>query len=135
MNKAIQLAICLSAAAILAMATGCTKPPPPPVKEPVSPYIGLWESTMSRGETCTVRFTATEWESQLETGGIARPQYKGTYTQAGTRIDLMITHEVDIKTMGWVPQKGNLGPGLVGKLAGNKLTIPALINAELIKKH
>jgi len=136
MKKAIQLAVCLSAAGLLALGTACKAPPPPPepVRQPVSPYIGLWEGTTKRGEACSVRFTATEWECRLESGGAVLPYYRGTYTQAGFRVDMTITQEGDLNTMGWIPQKGNLGPGLVGKLAGGKLTIPALTNAELSKR-
>jgi len=141
MNKAIQLAFCLSAAGLLALATSCAPAPAPalapePLKAPLAPpYAGLWEGTTKKGETCTVRFTATEWECRLESGGVARPYYRGTYVPSGFRVDMTITQEADLKTMGWVAQKGSLGPIIVGRLAGGKLTIQALTDAELERRY
>jgi len=140
MSKTIQLAVCLSAAGLLAPTMACKKPQAPmpasePAKQPLSPYIGLWEGTTKKGETCTVMFTATNWECNIEDGGIPRPYYRGTYTHAGSRIDLTITQEGDIKTMGWVAQKGNLEPNIIGRLANGRLTIKALTDAELARKH
>jgi hypothetical protein len=136
MKKAIQLAAHLVAAGILALAPACKKPPAPePTREIQSMVVGLWEGATKRGETYSIRFTATEWESRIERGGIEIPNYRGTYTHAGSRVALLITQEADLKTMGWVPQKGNLGPSLVGRLTGGKLTIQALADAELTKKQ
>jgi hypothetical protein len=138
MKNAARFAVCLSAAAFLPLAPACSGKPKPLAPEPArvaySPYSGLWEGRTQKGEIFTVRFTTGEWEAKLESGGIERPHYKGTYTFAGSRVDLLITHEADTGTMGWAPQKGNLGPSLVGRLTGGKLAIQALTDAELVKK-
>jgi opacity protein-like surface antigen len=139
MKKSILAAVCL-AAALIALAAACAKPPAPePAPEPAravaNPYVGLWEGAAKKGETLVVRFSASEWEATKEIGGVAVPYYKGTYSHIGLRLDLQITHEADLKTMGWVPQRGSLGPGLVGRLAGGRLTIAALTDAELTKKR
>jgi hypothetical protein len=135
MKKAIQLAT-LSAAVLLVAPVACKKPPAPePVKETYSPYIGLWEGATKKGDVCSVKFTPLEWECHLENGGVAVPYYRGTYTHTGARIDMVVTQEADKKTLSWVPQKGSLGPNIIGRLAGGKLTIPALTDAELLKKR
>jgi opacity protein-like surface antigen len=134
MKKTILAAVCL-AAALLALAAACAKPAEPPAKVVANPYVGLWEGAAKKGETLVVRFGASEWEATKESGGIAVPYYKGTYSHIGPRLDLQITHEADLKTMGWAPQRGNLGPGLVGRLSGGRLTIAALTDAELTKKR
>jgi len=141
MKNAIQLTVCLTAAGLVALGTACTKPPAPvPVPEPEAPkvpvgqFIGFWEGATRKGETCTIRFTATDWECNLEEGGVARPYYRGTYIQTGFRVDMTITQEGDLKTMDWVGQKGNLGPKISGRLAGGKLTVDAF-SAELTKKR
>jgi hypothetical protein len=138
MKNATRFAVCLSAAAFLPLAPACGSKPKPKAPEPAkaafSPYSGLWEGRTQKGEICTVRFTASEWEAKLEAGGVERPHYKGTYTFTGSRVDLLVTHEADAEKMGWMPQKGNLGPNLVGRLTGGKLIVQALTDAELLKK-
>jgi len=137
MKKSMQIVTSLSAAVILALASACTKQKPPePAKEIRSTFIGLWEGKTKKGEVFTISFTSdTEWVSNKESEGISIPYYRGTYSQTGLRLDLLITQEWNLRTEAWVPQKGNLGPNMVGRLAGGKLNIAALTDAELAKRR
>jgi len=145
MKKLTKFTTCSSGAVFLALAlaSGCSKKP---VVEPVAPvqearrvsrsvYVGLWEGRDKSGDIYTVRFTNAGWESRVEKDGVSLPYYRGTYTHAGTRIDLLITEEADPRTMDWIPQRGNLQPNLSGRLSGGVLTITALTEAGLVKKH
>lgn len=145
--KTIKHATSLSCAAVLALAPfmtiACAKKPvvvpvapePEPARTTRSVYFGLWEGRDRNGDVYTVRFTDTAWESRVEKGGVSMPYYRGTYTHAGTRLDLVITEEADLNTMGWRPQRGNLGPGLTGRLSGSALSITALTETNFVKKQ
>ena len=138
----------LSGAAVLALAPvlipfltlACAKKPvvapePEPARTNRSVYFGLWEGKEKGGDVYTIRFTDTTWESRVEKDGVSMPYYKGTYTHTGTRLDLLITEEADLMTMGWRSQRGNLGPGLTGRLSGRALSITALTEADFVKKQ
>jgi len=143
--KTTKYAASFSCMAVLALApiltTACSKKPviapepePEPVRMPRNIYFGLWEGRDRSGDVYTIRFTDTEWESRVEKGGVSMPYYKGTYTHTGTRLDMLITEEADLNTMGWRSQRGNLGPNLSGRLSGRALSITALTEASLVKK-
>ena len=141
MKKITKYATCFSGAVFLALAAGCSKKPeiePAPVPEARrvnrSVYTGLWEGRDKSGDIYTVRFTDTGWESRVEKDGVSLPYYRGTYTYTGTRLDLLITEEADPRTMGWIPQRGNLQPNLAGRLSGGVLKITALTEADLTRK-
>jgi hypothetical protein len=136
MKKAIQLAA-LAAAALLAPTPACKKPPAPePAREIHSTILGLWEGTDKNGSTYAVAFTKTGWEcTEVSAGsGTPIPRYKGTYTQEAGRIKLLVTHDGDLKTMGWRPERGSIGPNIVGSMTGRRLTINDITKAELTKK-
>jgi hypothetical protein len=137
MKKTIQLAACLVAAALMTVAPACKKPPAPePAREIHSTILGLWEGTDKKGDTLAVTFTKTGWECTKESNGSGTllPYFKGTYTQEAGRLKLLVTHEGDLKTMGWRPEKGSINPNIVGSMSGRRLTVKALTDAELTKK-
>jgi hypothetical protein len=144
-KKNAGLAALIFAPVVFAIATGCSKPkppkpepppPPPPVNESIRIAIGdKWEGKDKKGIKYTFVLTnAVEWESLLEEDGISRNYYKGTFEQKGATLSLTITHEVDLRTMGWRDQRGNIGPKVNAKISGNTLTIEALAEAVLTRK-
>ena len=149
--KTSKYATSLSCAAVLALAsiltTACSKKPivaPETETDQTEPaqanrnmYFGLWESKDDKGNTYTIRFTNSEWECSVEEGGISRPYYRGTYTYAGPRLNLLIKEEADLNTMGWRPERGNLGPSLTGALsgAGRVLNIRVLTETNFTKRR
>jgi hypothetical protein len=134
MKKHAFFAMCLFVAFVTPLLLpGCKKAVVETPPERRNAFYGLWEGKNSRGETYSMRFTNTDWESHVEQDGTRVPQYKGTYTFSGTRLSLTITHQTDPGTGNWVTQKGNLGPNLVGNQAGNRLRIVALTNADLVR--
>jgi hypothetical protein len=48
---------------------------------------------------------------------------------------MLITEQADLRTMGWVPQRGNVGPSITGRLTGGRREIKALTDAVLEKKR
>jgi len=132
----------LSCTAILALipvlTLACSKKPnvaaPEPDREVGRMYIGRWEGKDNKGDIYTIRFTGSEWECLVEEGGASRPYYRGAYTYEGALLNLLIKEEADLNTMGWRPQRGNLGPSITGRLEGRNLKITALTDATLLKK-
>jgi hypothetical protein len=141
--KITKYAKSFSAAMVLALVpvciVGCSKKPVAPEPEPVRTtrgvYFGLWEGKDRNGDVYSIRFTDTTWESRVEKEGVSMPYYKGTYTHTGTRLDLVITEEADLMTMGWRTQRGNLGPNITGRLSGRALSIAALTEISFVKKQ
>jgi len=128
------------ATAALALLVGC-KPKPvqvqqPPVQAAVSRNLtGLWEGKDKKGGIITIRFTSSGWESHIDNDGSKTPYYRGTYTFEGSSVNLIIVEEADLKTLGWAPEKGNFPKTISGKLTGGKLKVPALTEAELVRKY
>jgi len=129
------------ASAALALLVGCRSKPvnvqtAPAQPAPVSRNLsGLWEGKDKKGGTWTLRFANSSWEAHVESDGVKLPHYRGTYTFTGSSVTLHITEEADYSTLGWVPEKGNFPKDISGKIAGGKLKVPALTEAQLVKKY
>jgi len=98
-------------------------------------FTGLWEGRDKKGAICTIRFINAEWESHMAKDGAKLPYYRGTYTFAGSSLELRIIQEGDPMTNEWVAERGNFPKNIFGSLVGGKLRIPALTEAELVKKY
>jgi hypothetical protein len=139
MKTTTRLMTCLFAPAVLILATGCKKKvevAPPPVVESRNVFVGSWEGQDSSGNIYTLRFTSNlQWESQIEDSGVARPHYRGTYQPEGTRVRMTVTEEVDLNTMGWKPERGNVPKTMVATVSGNTLKVAnVLTDAELRRR-
>jgi hypothetical protein len=49
-------------------------------------------------------------------------------------MDLRVLQEADPVTSEWVPERGNFPKNISGRLAGGRLRVPALTEAELSKR-
>ena len=123
---------------ILAMAAGCASGGSPQQgpgansSATANPWIGVWEG-MDDGNIYSFRFTATNWESYIESSGVTLPFYSGTYTYSSNRVNLQVTEEGNYDTMGWMPSKTKF-PVITGRLAGNVLSLPTFTEADLVKE-
>ena len=97
-----------------------------------NPWIGVWEG-IDDGNIFSFHFTATNWESYIESSGITLPFYRGTYTSTSTRVTLQVIDEGNYDTMGWMPNRSTFPP-ITGRLSGSVLSIPTFTEADLLKE-
>jgi hypothetical protein len=141
MKTIIRMAACFFAATVLALMLGCKSKPivsPMPEAPPSvgrSLFVGIWEGTDKNGEIFTFRFTATEWESHVERDGTAWPHYRGTYTYTGSSASLRIVEEANLRTGGWMPDRGNVGQNISARLSGGTLKVVAFTTADFVRKR
>ena len=136
-TKAATLSV---SAALIALAIGCKSkavitetPQAPEARQNL--FIGTWEGTEKNGDIYTVRFDGSKWEARLEKNGVVRPYYRGTFTFSGSTINMRITEEVNLQTMDWMPERGNMPPNISARLSGRTMKIEALTEAELVRKR
>jgi hypothetical protein len=131
-TTSIALSLALAAPALL---LAC-KSKPVEVQAPVSRnFTGLWEGRDKKGAVYTIKFAGAEWECHIEKDGARLPYYRGTYAFIGSSVDLRVLQEADPVTSEWVPERGNFPKNISGRLAGDRLKVPALTETELAKKH
>jgi hypothetical protein len=123
----------------IALGLGCAKKPDvdPHTGLPVpthSLFIGQWAGKDRKGDVYSFAFTKGAWESYVDKGGARLLHYRGTYSHDGGSIALRIAEQGDPKTGRWVKEKGNLPDSVSGWLAGSVLRIPALTDADLVKR-
>jgi len=142
MKTTVRLAPFLLAFALPALLVGCKSKPVKAERRSAfgtnaghSIFIGLWQGSNKNGDIYFFKFTNTDWESQIDRNGVIQPYYKGTYTHEGTFLNLRITHEVNLRTMDWKPETGNLPQNISGRIEGNVLKVSVLTDAELVKKQ
>ena len=123
---------------ILVMALGCASGGSPQQSSAGgaaaagNPWVGVWEG-MEDGNIYSFHFTATGWESYIESSGVSLPFYRGTYTYTAARVSLQVTEEGNYDTMGWMPNRSTFPP-ITGRLTGNVLSIPTFTDADLVKE-
>ena len=134
-TRFMTVGICVS---ILILAAGCASTGSPQQgsggnsPSAANPWIGVWEG-IDDGNIFSFHFTATNWESYIESSGISLPFYRGTYTYTSTRVNLQVVDEGNYDTMGWMPNRSNFPP-ITGRLTGNVLSIPTFTGADLLKE-
>jgi hypothetical protein len=128
----IALSLALAAPALL---LACKSKPAEIQAAPVSRnFTGLWEGRDKKGAVYAIRFAGSEWESHIEKDGARLPCYRGTYAFTGSSLDLRILQEADPVTLEWVPERGNFPRNVSGRLAGGRLKVPVLTEAEMSRK-
>jgi len=140
MRETIQFKAVAVYALILTLAAGCASGGSPQQGSGASanapatgnPWVGVWEG-IDGGNIFSFHFTATGWESFIESSGVNLPFYRGTYTYTATRVNLQVTEEGNYDTMGWMPAK-SVFPPITGRLTGNILSVPTFTEADLLKE-
>jgi hypothetical protein len=136
MKKIIQFTTAGVCVLILVLAAGCASSPQQGAggnsQVTANPWIGVWEG-IEDGNIFSFHFTATNWESYIESSGVSLPFYRGTYTFTASRVNLQVTEEGNYDTMGWMPNRSNF-PSITGRLTGNILSIPTFTEADLLKE-
>ena len=134
-NRIMAVGICVL---VLAMAAGCASGGSPQQGTGVNssaagnPWVGVWEG-MDDGNIFSFHFTASNWESYIESSGVTLPFYRGTYTYSSNRVNLQVADEGNYDTMGWMPSKTKF-PVITGRLVGNVLSLPTFTEADLVKE-
>lgn len=115
-------------------------PPPLAPQAPTAPIsrnvIGVWEGTDKGGTTYSFWFASeSRWESHTVRHGAKVPLCRGTYNFTGSTFDLRVLEEVDPVTLEWRPETGTYPRTIAGSFVGGRIRIPALSEADLVKKY
>jgi hypothetical protein len=137
MKTTTKLIACLFAPALLILSTGCKKKVEVmPAPESRNVFLGSWEGKESSGNVYRITFTSSlQWEAHIEESGVVRNHYKGTYQPEGMRVRMKVTDEVDLKTMGWRPERGNVPSNMTATVSGNTLKVADVLTDAVLRKR